>query len=462
VAKVSFTVERVANYQFEDDLIGKNKAKKMQSLLWDAKTPGLGVRATRNGAKSYIFETHLHGSNIRMTIGDTRAWTVGQAQAEAMRLQVLVDRGVDPRQERAAKRMAAEVAKLDASRKIATVGQAWAVYIATRKSKWGKRSYDDHVRLAAPGGMDKKLGEGKTIAGPLAELMPLLLSDLTADRVTQWLEKEKITRPTSAALAFRLLRAFLNWTADVPDFSGLVPNEICRSRAVREALPKNNAKEGDCLQREQLRTWFGAVIKISSPVVRTYLLALLLTGARREEMATLRWTDVDLTWRSINIRDKVEGMRTIPLPAYLATQFQMLKEMNEAGPTQRPAQRPSNTAAKEWKPSPWVFPSATAKSGRLTEPRIAHNDALRAAGLPHITLHGLRRSFSTLSEWVEMPAGVCAQLMGHKPSAISERHYRRRALDLLRNWHDRLEKWILTESGMAHLLPEQRDVDAQA
>jgi integrase len=39
----------------------------------------------------------------------------------------------------------------------------------------------------------------------------------------------------------------------------------------------------------------------------------------------------------------------------------------------------------------------------------AHERALSAAGLPHLTIHGLRRSFGTLCEWVEVPAGVVAQ-----------------------------------------------------
>jgi integrase len=47
---------------------------------------------------------------------------------------------------------------------------------------------------------------------------------------------------------------------------------------------------------------------------------------------------------------------------------------------------------------------------------------LIAAGLPDLTLNGLRRSFGTLSEWLECPAGVVAQIMGHKPSAIAEKH----------------------------------------
>ena len=40
-----------------------------------------------------------------------------------------------------------------------------------------------------------------------------------------------------------------------------------------------------------------------------------------------------------------------------------------------------------------------------------------------MTLHGLRRSFKSLTEWLEVPVGVVAQIQGHKPSATAEKHY---------------------------------------
>jgi integrase len=75
-----------------------------------------------------------------------------------------------------------------------------------------------------------------------------------------------------------------------------------------------------------------------------------------------------------------------------------------------------------------------------------HNKALTAAGLPALSIHGLRRSFGTLAEWVECPAACLAQIMGHKPSATAEKHYRVRPLDLLRMWHTKIEAWISERS----------------
>jgi integrase len=74
---------------------------------------------------------------------------------------------------------------------------------------------------------------------------------------------------------------------------------------------------------------------------------------------------------------------------------------------------------------------------------------------PALTLHGLRRSFGTLAEWVECPTGVSAQIMGHKPSALAEKHYRRRPLDLLRMWHTKIEGWILEQAGIEQPGEEQ-------
>lgn len=63
-------------------------------------------------------------------------------------------------------------------------------------------------------------------------------------------------------------------------------------------------------------------------------------------------------------------------------------------------------------------------------------------------MHGLRRSFKSLTEWQEVPAGVVAQIMGHKPSATAEKHYTVRSLDMLQMYHETVEAWILEQGGV--------------
>ena len=423
----NFTAGRVAGFKCEP---GKN-----QSIFWDGKAPGLGLRVTPAGVKSYIFETRLNGKTLRVTIGDERTWTVSKAQEEATRLKTMTDQGDDPRRVKAEKQAAAEAKREDARLAEAPAMDAWKIYVAARAPRWSAshRAYHETVSKAGgePRTRGRRSGEPDTTQpGPLVPLLSLPLAQIDADRVRAWLKDEAVTRPTFARLAFSLLRAFLNWCSDRPEYRAYVHVDACASRLTRDELPKKAAKD-DCLQREQLPLWFEHVRKLGNPVHSAYLQALLLTGARREELAPLKWADVDFKWKSLTIKDKVEGSRTIPLTPFVASLLAALPRRNE-----------------------WVFSSPAAASGRLMEPRIGHNKALTAAGLPALSLHGLRRSFGTLAEWVEVPAGVVAQSMGHKPSATAEKHYRRRPLDLLRMWHVKIEAWILEQAGI-EFVPEK-------
>jgi integrase len=287
-------------------------------------------------------------------------------------------------------------------------------------------------------------------AGPLARLRPVRLVDLTADAIAGWLSTESVARPTMTALSFRLLRGFIRWTHEIPEYAGLIPENAYKARKVTDSVPRVRAKEGDVLQREQLAAWFKSVRALENVVASVYLQGLLITGARREELAALRWEDVDLTWRSLKVDDKVEGAggRTIPLPPYLAEQLQRLKVHRRK--------------RLEEGQSDWVFVSRTSADGKIAEPRSAHRRALEQAGLPHVSLHGLRRSFGTLAEWCEAPVGIVAQIQGHKPSAIAEKHYRRRSIDLLRMWHDKIEAWMLREAALKVANPSDTNPSVEA
>jgi integrase len=204
------------------------------------------------------------------------------------------------------------------------------------------------------------------------------------------------------------------------------------------------------LQREQLRLWFEAVGRVSNRKAAAYLQGMLITGARPNELASLRWADVDFQWSSLKIHDKVEGERTIPLTPYLADLLRDLQRRNDTPPAKYRILhgRKVENELCEWKPSAFVFGSDRSVSGQIENAGLIHRKMLASVGIPNVTLHGLRRSFGSLSEWCECPVGVVAQIQGHKPSATAEKHYRVRPLDLLRMWHTRIEAWLLEQAGI--------------
>lgn len=421
--KENFTTARVNGYKCEPE--------KQQSLYWDAKAPGLGLRVTAAGARAYIFESRLFGKTVRITIGDPRAWELGNARTEAGRLKTLIDDGKDPREIKAEVRAAHEARAAAEAVQAVTVGEAWAAYIVDRRLYWGERHYQDHIRKAQAGGepaIRGTRGRGVTVPGPLAPLMTLTLRDLRPSTIEAWAAREAKTRPTSARLAWRLLKGFLSWCAEQEAYAPAVTGNPAKTKKIRETLGASGVKQ-DALQREQLAGWFTAVRQLYNPVIAAYLQTLLLTGARPGEVLEMRWADVNTKWKGLTIRDKVEGERTIPLTPYVSYLLAALPRRSE-----------------------WVFSSSTIVPGKapkpISKPHQMHDRACEVAGIDSLTLHGLRRSFKSLTEWLECPAGVVAQIMGHKPSATAEKHYTVRPLDLLRVHHERIETWILQQAGV--------------
>lgn len=427
--RVNFTPPRIKTFTCPE---GKKDA-----FLWDEGQPGLGLRAFASGKKTYIFQTWINGRTQRTVIGPVESFDIKQARTEAKKLSALASQGTSPtkaKREKAATELAEEQ---QIKRGLVTAENLWLDYIAANKENWGEKHYSDHLKaIQEPGkpwarGKDSNTGKPfLTKAGPLYPLMAVKLADLSEKKIQAWLDAENKTRPGSVAQAYRLLFAALNWATEQQAYSGLFDIERLKTKAVKRAVVKLKPKS-DCLQREQLPAFFTEVRKIQNPVISAFVQTLLLTGARRNELSSLKWEDVDFTWNSLTLRDKAEskggqdGLRVIPLTPFVKSLLLCLPRRNQ-----------------------WVFSSPSGKDGKLTDPRKSYGPAIQAAGLDGLTLHGLRRSFITLSEWCEIPAGVIAQIAGHKPTAIQERHYKKRPIDLLRVHHETLERWFINTAGL--------------
>jgi integrase len=286
--------------------------------------------------------------------------------------------------------------------------------------------------------------------------MPLALKDLDQAKIEAWAAKEGKTRASSARLSWRLLTVFLTWCSEEPAYAGLLPaKNPAKTKKARESLGKAG-KKSDVLQKGQLSAWFTAVRQIPNQTISAFLQVLLLTGARLNEIQTMRWDDVDTQWKGLTINDKMDGARDIPLTPYVESLITGLPRHNDfvfasarlLDMSEKNIERRASKNAKRGKPAPAGKVLETSETGYISEPNTPHTRACRAAGLEGLTLHGLRRSFKSLTEWQEIPAGVVAQIMGHKPSATAEKHYTVRPLELLALHHEKIEAWILEQAGI--------------
>ena len=410
-----------------------------QTLYWDTEQKGLGLRVTRS-KKAFIYEQRLHGKTIRLSYKNELDLDLARTWATEQRAEF--NKGNDPRDilkqkeiqgdERKAK------AKIQADREKVLVKDAWNDYIEYQKSlmplkglakgkKWGDRHLQDHLNMTQQGGTPHKRGSKVAVQGVLYPLLQLKLAEVAPAVLKDWLNKERVTRANSARQGYQMFRTFWNWCAKDEGYKAIVnPLAVADDGLLRILPTKKSKKDGDVLRANYVKDWFAGVQKISNKVISAYLQCLLITGARRGELVVLKWDDVDFKAKTLWLKDKVSGEgRYIPLNRYMEQLIDSLPRRNE-----------------------FVFSSLKAKKGFITEPRIAHNKALAIAGIPHLTIHGLRRSMSSLFVWADQPDGAAGRIQGHKPQTVRDKHYLEIPVELLARWHDRYVDWLLKEAGI--------------
>ncbi|MES2977912.1 MAG: tyrosine-type recombinase/integrase [Pseudomonadota bacterium] len=414
-------------------------------LLRCADKKGLRLRITKAGGKHWQFETRVKGKLFTRSLGEWDAISIGKAQEEAHRLRGQTESGKDPRDierqadEAEAAKAAAEQAAQEAQAAAAlaasvaaaarnlTVGDVWPNYLEEgrpkRRDAWKPRYLADLKEMAAPGGVPKKRGQGVTRPGPLYPLLAMRLCEVNEDTLKDWIDGEAKSGKHQAARALMMFRGFMRWCSSKPQYRAMTDRDAGRAAAILESLP-GKSQRSDALEDAQVSGWWSGVEQLNNRTASVYLRALLLTGARREEMAALKWSHVDFRWSKLTIADKVDATRTIPLTPYLAQLLATLPRTSE-----------------------FVFAS-TGKAGRIMDTRASHTTALLSAGITGLTIHGLRRSFSLLGEAAGAPAGAIAQVMGHRPSGTAE-SYRPRSVDALRPYLAKIEAHILNRAGVS-------------
>ena len=136
----------------------------------------------------------------------------------------------------------------------------------------------------------------------------------------------------------------------------------------------------------------------SGPQQADIIRLLLLTGCRKSELVSLRWSDVD--GDVLYLRDGKTGPRTVFLNAQAQT---ILARQPHAGSTH-------------------VFPSlADSSRARSTELSLWRK-VRREAGIEDVRLHDLRHTFASYAIMQSVPLPVVACLLGHAGTRMTLRY----------------------------------------
>jgi integrase len=276
-----------------------------QSFLWDSEAPGLAVRATppgkRNpaGTKAYIFQGKLIGKDIRITIGDVRAWDIDSAQAEARRLSTLLDQGVDPRNDKAEK---LDGLRRDADKATLTFAAALQEYVQLKRRAVDnlplkERTKSDYLKMVAAA---KTRSNGTVSAeGSLHILADRPIHTIGAEEIRSAYNLVLQRGERQAAYAMQVLRAVFNWHGiKVPS------NPFSKDVAGRNRIIIPQAKSGGKpIPAERIGAWWKAVNQARSARSRDYFKFLVLTGMRVTEPKTVRVADCDLVSGRLVVRD---------------------------------------------------------------------------------------------------------------------------------------------------------------
>jgi integrase len=242
--------------------------KPPRKLVWDSAVPGFAVRVTDNGAKTFVLVGRFSSRNpTARAIGKVGALSLEDARAKAREWIALVAKGIDPAQ-----------AQRDAQRD--TLAAICEEYLARRGREL--RSID--------------LIRSMLTRLVLPYLGPRPIADIRRSDIVRLLDRiEDESGPVAANRTCALLGTVMNWYAGrTDDYS----SPIIRGMARRREVARDRV-----LTDEELRAVWSA--PASEPVYSAYIRFLLLTGARRNEVAKLRWSEIaDGEWRLPAQRNK--------------------------------------------------------------------------------------------------------------------------------------------------------------
>jgi len=217
----------------------------------------------------------------------------------------------------------------------------------------------------------------------LEDVSPLLIEQYRAERLKSGVQKSTTNR--ELALLKKMFNLAIDW-------GFAATNPVLKVKLFSE---RDNLKERVLSEEEEVR-----LLAQCTAHIRPIVIAALNTGMRKNEILTMKWSDVDFKQRTILLTKTKSGKnRTVPINGALLEVLEAHKAESK---------------------SEYVF---TGPSGRhLVTVRRAFENACRRAGIKGLRFHDLRHTFGTRLIRKGVDIVTVQSLLGHYSVTVTQRY----------------------------------------
>ena len=371
-----------------------NGAAKRDSdyFIWDGDLKGFGLKVCSGGRKSYVCKYRLGtGRNAptrRMTIGTHGSpWTPDQARKRASQILGLVAHGKDPAQEK------------QADKSVLTVAQLCDLYLkhgaATKKASTLATDRGRIERHIKPLLGRMRVPDVKRAA--VSRFLQDVAAGKTAVDVKTGARGRAIVRggKGTATRTVGLLGGIFSFAVE----SGWISENPVRG--VKRFRDRRNERFLDNSEMQRLgAALIGAEAAGENPYAIAIIRLLVLTGARKGEIESLRWPEVDWQFSYLRLADSKTGQKLIMLNGAAIEVLQTVPRQNA---------------------SDFVFPASRSDGHYEGTPKVWWR-IREQAELQNVRLHDLRHSFASMAVSSGASLPVIGALLGHKDSATTSRY----------------------------------------
>ena len=354
-----FTIKSLANVTVP--------ARKPRVWVYDAHTPRLAFMRTAAGASSFYYYAKIDGRPVRYRLGDGTL-SIEQARTLAQGVLGKVASGINPQHER--QRARAEM----------TFGELFTWYIEHPKTRTKRTWREDQAKYDLH----------------LKDWASRRFKDISRAEVGRIHAKIGTKAPGAANRVLSLVSVLFNRAREI-GYEG--PNP---AKGISK-FPESTRER--YLQADELPRFFEG-LNVVSQDMRDFFTLCLLTGARRENVLSMRWSELQLpraTWTIPGEKFKTGKALTLHL---VPDVVKILQRRHDAR---------TDAAAV------YVFPS-NSKSGYLSEPKKAWARVLKAANLTDLRIHDLRHTFASYQAALNTSLPLVGRSLGHKSQQSTARY----------------------------------------